>query len=146
MVKTAPDRPVSPSGWTVEPLDGEHVVVTAPDADEDAEHRWRTLADGGAEWAAPVLESPDGQESYPTGDVVVRFAEAPSDDELARWGEREHLSLVGRNRYVPEQASYRPERPASVFLPGLCARVESRPEVAAAWPGTRARYTRVGEG
>jgi hypothetical protein len=108
----------------------------------DPKDAWREVLarNPAAAWASPSFRDASGYELLPTGAVTVRFREKPSDKALAAFARQESLELERRTPLVPEQASFRPRRPREVYLPELVARLASRPDVAAAWPATKARY------
>lgn len=93
----------------------------------------------------PVLYDRDGAQHFPTGEVTVRFAEAPSDAELARFCEVQRLRLLRRNTFVAAQAVCAPASPSTDFLPKLVARVAAQPGVHRAWANTLSAYRRTGK-
>ena len=97
-------------------------------------------------WAEPLLVDEQGGEHLPTGEVSVRFHEAPSDEDLATFGERHGLEVRRRNEFVPEQASFAPVDPREAYLPDLVDTVREDPEVSEAWANTLSRYRRVADG
>ena len=104
---------------------------------------WKDIAaQTGAPWVAPVLVDERDHESYPTGELVVRFVEPPSDAELQRVEEAEQVRVMRRNQYVASQVVVAPAEPDGLYLPDLCARLERRHDVASAWLGTKSRYTK----
>jgi len=108
----------------------------------DPKAAWREVLarNPDAAWASPSFRDASGQELLPTGSVTVRFRKKPSDQALAAFAGQESLELERRTPLVPEQASFRPRQPREVYLPELVARLAGRPDVAAAWPATKARY------
>lgn len=111
----------------------------------DPKDAWREVLAKNPEvaWAAPSFRDASGNEMLPTGVVVVRFRKKPSATELAAFVKEESLELERRTPLVPEQASFRPRQPREVYLPELVARLARRPDVAAAWPATSARYRKA---
>ncbi|MGH9132762.1 MAG: hypothetical protein ACRDZZ_02410 [Ilumatobacteraceae bacterium] len=121
-------------------LDGDTDVVLVP---EHSRAGWEDVAElTGAPWVAPVLVDASDRESYPTGEVVVRFAEPPSDAELRRIERAEQVRAVRRNSYVASQVVFAPAQPEGMYLPDLCARLEQRHDVASVWLSTKSRYTK----
>jgi hypothetical protein len=108
----------------------------------DPRDAWREVLarNPDAAWASPSFRDASGHELLPTGAVTVRFREEPSEKALAAFARQESLELERRTPLVPEQASFRPKQPREVYLPELVARLAGRPDVAAAWPATKARY------
>ena len=92
----------------------------------------------------PVLYDRDGMSHYPTGEVTVRFAEAPSDADLARFCDRQRLRLLRRNAFVTQQVVCAPAAGAD-FLPDLVARIAAQPGVQRAWANTLSAYRRAGK-
>jgi hypothetical protein len=110
----------------------------------DPKNAWReVLENPEVAWAAPSFRDASGNELLPTGVVVVRFRKKPSATELAAFAKEESVELERRTPLVPEQASFRPRQPREVYLPELVARIARRPDVAAAWPATSARYRKA---
>jgi len=118
------------------------VVETNPTA--DAKAAWKDLVSrqSDAEWAAPVVTDDEGNESYPTGEITVRFKAAPSDDELQQFAADHGTTVARRNELQPAQAVLVPDEPRGTFLPEPCETIESDAEVEAAWPNTISRYRR----
>ena len=130
----------------VEEVDGADLaVVRVEPMEASARAAWERVLDSDAElpWAAPVLVDEEGHEQLPTGQVSVRFHNAPSDEELAAFAERHGLVLQGRNEYVPAQAVFTPADLRGTYLPELSERLAAAPEVAAAWITTLSQYRRV---
>src|SRR5262245_18738682 len=111
----------------------------------DPKDAWREVLarNPDAAWAAPSFRDASGHELLPTGVVTVRFRKQPGDKELAAFARQESLQPERRTPLVPEQASFRPRQPREVYLPELVARLAGRPDVAAAWPATKARYRKA---
>jgi hypothetical protein len=111
----------------------------------DPKDAWREVLAKNPEvaWAAPSFRDASGNELLPTGAVVVRFREKQTAKTLAAFAKEESVELERRTPLVPEQASFRPRQPREVYLPELVARLARRPDVAAAWPATSARYRRA---
>ena len=111
----------------------------------DPKQAWREVLARSPDvaWASPSFCDKSGNELLPTGAVVVRFHKEPSAKALGAFVKEESLELERRTPLVPEQASFRPRQPREVYLPELVARLARRPDVAAAWPATSARYRRA---
>ena len=111
----------------------------------DPKQAWREVLARSPDvaWASPSFRDKSGNELLPTGAVVVRFHKEPSAKALGAFVKEESLELERRTPLVPEQASFRPRQPREVYLPELVARLARRPDVAAAWPATSARYRRA---
>jgi hypothetical protein len=90
-------------------------------------------------WAAPTT----GDESFPTGEVTVRFAETPQPDGLDSFIEQHGLELRRRNEFTPEQIVVAPKAPAGAWLPDVVDRLNDDDAVAQAWPNTLSRYRRA---
>jgi hypothetical protein len=89
----------------------------------------------------PLLRDGDGVAHYPTGEVTVRFAQAPSDDALRAFAKAQRVTLARRNAIEPRQAVFAPV--AREWLPELVERLAAAPGVARAWPVTVSRYQRA---
>jgi hypothetical protein len=128
----------------VEPLGGDRGVVTTS-ADADPKVSWRRLVTGSGrpEWAAPVIEDEAGNESYPTGEVTVRFVTPPTDEQLEQLASEHGLRPARRNRYVPAQVAFAPAQPREVYLPELCEQLATTDGVASAWVNTTSAYRRT---
>lgn len=111
----------------------------------DPKQAWREVLARSPDvaWASPSFRDKSGNELLPTGAVVVRFHKEPSAKALGAFVKEESLELERRTPLVPEQASFRPRQPREVYLPELVTRLARRPDVAAAWPATSARYRRA---
>jgi hypothetical protein len=111
----------------------------------DPKDAWSEVLEKNPEvaWASPSFRDASGNELLPTGAVVVRFRKEPSATALGAFVKEESLELERRTPLVPEQASFRPRQPREVYLPELVARIARRPDVAAAWPATSARYRKA---
>lgn len=131
-------------------------VQLAPQGDERAEPvlvsqegdqraGWRQLLEeyGDAEWVAPVQADSSGAISIPTGEVTVRFHEAPTDDAAEAFARRHGAQVTRRAEYQPKQVVLVPEDRRGTFLPELCAQLESESDVERAWPNTVSRYRRA---
>jgi hypothetical protein len=98
----------------------------------------------GAEVAlAPALVDEEQNIRLPTGTVIARFAQDPTDAELAAFGDELGLRVVERNKFVPKQVSFRPEK-HDAFLPELVDRVRrARPGLVNVWADTLSQYQRA---
>jgi hypothetical protein len=127
--------------FELEPVDAHTEVVAVR---EGSGAGWEDVAAAmGAPWVAPVMVDSRHVESYPTGEVTVRFAERPSDAELRDLERVADVRVVRRNEYVDSQVSVAPAGTAGVYLPDLCAQIQERDGVATAWLSTRSRYTKA---
>ena len=117
--------------------------VLRVDDSGDARSNWkRVLEDPQVEWAAPVLEGPDGSAHLPTGEVTVRFEESPTLAQLRTFAEDHGLVLKRQNDLAPQQAVFAPQRLAETFLPDLIDNLEKARGVETAWANTLSRYRR----
>ena len=130
-----------PPGFATESVDDNTEVVEVPTSSSAG---WRDVAEAtGAPWVAPVLVDGSDNESYPTGEVTVRFNQAPSASDLERFEKDAGLRLVRRNEYVDTQVVLAPIDPDQIYLPDLCAELQRRDDVAVAWLSTRSRYSKA---
>lgn len=121
----------------------EAAVVAGADPSADAKAAWKSHVahQSDAEWATPVITDDEGNESYPTGEITVRFKVAPSDRELHRFATEHDTTVARRNELEPAQAVLVPDESGAV-LPELCESIEGNDAVEAAWPNTVSRYYR----
>src|SRR5262249_29262373 len=121
------------------------IVVRPRKAARDPKETWREVLEGAPEleWAAPVLVDEHGDTHYPTGDVTVRFGQAPSDPELAAFAEAHSLRLMRRNEFVAAQVSFSPVDPRATYLPDLVGVLTRAHGVRIAWANTVSRYHRL---
>lgn len=107
---------------------------------------WQTAARelGDETGLFPVLYDRDGLPHYPTGEVTVRFEATPSDSDLRRFCEEQHLCLLRRNEFVAQQVVFEPAALASEYLPDLVSRISAQAGVHAAWANTLSCYRRSG--
>ena len=145
VVPTAGRRTVDRSGdaaarFELEPVDAHTEVVAVR---EGSGAGWEDVAAAmGAPWVAPVLVDSRDAESYPTGELTVRFAARPSDADLRDLERVADVKVVRRNEYVDSQVSVAPAGSSGVYLPDLCDQIRGRDGVATAWMSTRSRYTK----
>ena len=135
---------------TLAPSPNEFVVrrpSTRPAADGDwtlvdaATGTWVLRARSARTDLLPLLRDRDGAAHYPTGEVTVRFARAPSDDALRKFAKAQRVTLARRNALEPRQAVFAPA--AREWLPDLVDRLAAAPGVTRAWPVTVSRYERA---
>jgi hypothetical protein len=93
-------------------------------------------------WAAPTIDEA-GQESYPSGEVSIRFAAPLEAAELDTFVKRHSLELRRRNEFIPEQVVVAPTTGGKTWLPDLIQDLNSAKVVAKAWPNTLSRYKRA---
>ncbi len=137
---------LSPLG-TVAPLEGNDrlLLLSIPaDAAGDAESRWtharELLGDLGT--IQPVLLDEAGEAHFPTGEISVRFHEAPADDRLQQFAEEHGLRLRDRNEFVPQQAVFQPADPSSSYLPKVMQELTETQDTKAVWANTLTRFRR----
>lgn len=120
----------------VEPLDGTDLFVA------DAPDPRAVVEQGEVAWAAPILGEGD-QESYPTGDVTIRFNSPPDASALESFAQKHAVTVQRRNEFIPEQVVVTPSEPRGTWLPDLVDRLNGEQHVAKAWPNTLSAYRRV---
>ena len=98
---------------------------------------------GEGESVQPVLLDESGSPQYPTGEVVIRFREAPSAARLKEFAEAHGLRLRGRNEYVPQQAIFELSEEAGSYLPKVVEEVAGEEDVERAWANTLAHFERL---
>lgn len=92
-------------------------------------------------WAAPTIEDV-GEESYPSGEVSIRFEASLDDADLDSFVKQHELEFRRQNEFVPEQVVVAPTRKRKTWLPDLIQSLNSERVVAKAWPNTLSRYRR----
>ena len=96
----------------------------------------------GIAWAAPTIGG-EGEESYPTGEVSVRFGLPLEPEDIDEFVRKHGLEVRRRNEFVPEQVVVAPTEARGTWLPDLVERLNDEGVVAKAWPNTQSRYRRV---
>ena len=126
----------------VERFDGKPELLLLHHAASDPRDGWLEVVSvlEPSEGATPVLLDEDGGEHFPTGEILVRFETAPTDDELARFAGEHNLEAPRRNAYAPEQASFRPR--GRSYLPDLVGSIGQASGVRRAWAGILSRFRR----
>lgn len=111
----------------------------------DARSGWQAAARSlhGKGVVLPVLRDRDGVVHYPTGEVTVRFDEAPNDTALDAFAREHRLRLSRRNPFEARQAVFEPAATPADYLPDLVARLAKAPGVVRAWANTASPYTRA---
>ena len=129
----------------VQPLAGAGALLLTLPAVGDARSVWSRAREaiGPAGTVQPVLLDEDGGPHYPTGEVSVRFLEAPDEEELRRFAARHGLRLVRRNEFVPQQAVFQPLDSSGSYLPELVEKLEGEEGTRAAWANTLSQYQRA---
>jgi hypothetical protein len=129
----------------VQPLAGADALLLMLPAAGDARSVWSRAQEavGSAGTVQPVLLDEEGGPHYPTGEVSVRFWEAPEDEELRRFAARHDLRLVRRNEFVPQQAVFQPLDSSGSYLPELVEKLEGEEGTRAAWANTLSQYQRA---
>lgn len=82
----------------------------------------------------PALEDNEGKVQFPTGTIVVRFAESPSDEALDAFAREHRLELLERNPYLPVQVTFAPQADEAEYLPDVVERLEGDWRTHRAWP------------
>jgi hypothetical protein len=105
---------------------------------------WRQVNNivGGEAVVVPILQDTEGRKLLPTGQIEVRFKEAPDTARLNAFAKRHALKLIGPNRWNPQQASFAIEPKDERFLLKITEALEADAEAETAWPDTRSAYQR----
>lgn len=139
---TAP-RPASRRGAHVESLSDSAAVV---EVSATSKLGWSDIAERfQAPWIAPVVVDDRELESYPTGELTVRFTHPPTPEQLKEVTENLSLKLQRRNSYIDTQMVFAPREPATpagdaVYLPDVCTALMERDDVASTWMVTTSHY------
>lgn len=131
---------------TIEELEGtDTALVRIKNGEEDPKSVWMKLIERVQNdecWVAPILIDTLSQEHFPTGDVSVRFDHIPTDQELDVFAQSHNLTLEGKNKYINQQAKFRPIQDRVAYLPDLVDSLAREKGVARAWANTLSRYSR----
>ena len=104
--------------------------------------RARKLIGEGAR-VQPALVGESGDQQYPTGQIVIRFHETPTDAHLKKFAKAHELSLLKRNDYVPQQATFQLNEAGVQYLPDLVRKLAQAKNVKSVWPDTLAYFKRA---
>jgi len=119
-------------------------LLTVTNSPGEPRSRWASLVEQFDDIAfLPILIDRQDQPHYPTGHITVRFAKAPSDEELQTLAVKYRLQLRERNKYDPLQASFTPKDLRSVYLPEIISEVSRSDNVSSAWANVRSRHRLV---
>jgi hypothetical protein len=136
-------RAGAPGEWTLVDAASDTWLWRMP-ARRDSREAWeaavRSLRGG---VVLPVLRDRDGVAHYPTGEVTVRFDDAPSDAALDAFARKQRLRLKRRNAYEARQAVFEPASAPQDWLPDVVARLAKALGVMRAWANTASPYTRA---
>lgn len=139
VVKSTSVLPPSEDGQlqSIEPLEDTGLFVAdAHDPQAVVEHSEQIA------WAAPLLGDGPEEESYPTGELSIRFSSPLQAADLRSFVSRYGLEFVRQNEFVPEQVVVAPLHPHRAWLPTILDQLNLEAVVARAWPNTLARYQR----
>lgn len=130
----------------VRPLEGSDrlLLLSVPAEAGNPETRWADVREllGERGTVQPVLLDELGEAHVPTGEISVRFHEAPPDDRLEEFAAEHGLRLRNRNELVPQQAVFRPAVPSS-YLPRLVQELAQMEIIKAVWANTLIRFRRA---
>ncbi|HKI01560.1 MAG TPA: hypothetical protein VKK31_06235 [Thermoanaerobaculia bacterium] len=133
---------------SVKPLEGSEglLLLSIPADAGDPETRWVRAQEllGELGTVQPVLLDELGEAHFPTGEISVRFHEAPPDDRLQEFAAEHGLRLRDRNEFVPQQAVFRPASPSASYLPKLVQELAGTKDTQKVWANTLTRFRRAG--
>ncbi len=117
------------------------VAPSAATSTAEAAWEWLIARVGPTVSVLPIEEDSSG--GYPTGQIGVRFDKSHTVSDLKKLAKRLDLEFLGKNEYVPEQATFRIAKRKSVWMPGVMKALES-PElgVQKAWPESIRQFKR----
>jgi hypothetical protein len=92
---------------------------------------------------APLLTDDEGNRLFPTGRLVVRFDERPSDQTLLDLAERHGVEFAQRNKWAERQAEFEVPKTDERFLPDIAAALNEEKGVTNAWQEVQAAFRRV---
>jgi hypothetical protein len=131
----------------VTPLEGSNrlLLLSIPAEACNPETRWAHVREllGELGTVQPVLLDDFGDAHVPTGEISVRFHEAPPDDRLEEFAAEHGLRLRNRNEFVPQQAVFRPASPSTSYLPRLVQELAQTKDTKAVWANTLTRFHRA---
>jgi hypothetical protein len=107
---------------------------------------WRQLRERvGSEFAVdPVFVDDQGNLSYSTGAIAVRFRTPPTEQQLSHCRAKFGLALKNRNKYVPTQFVFEPLSNDDRFLPDVLEALrQDEPEIQTAWAETKSQFERA---
>lgn len=132
---------------SAKPLEGSErlLLLSLPAENGDPEARWALAQEllGELGTVQPVLLDETGEAHFPTGEISVRFHEAPPDDRLQEFAAEHGLRLRDRNEFVPQQAVFRPAAPSTTYLPKVVQELAETKDAKAVWANTLTRFRRV---
>jgi hypothetical protein len=134
---------IKPAG-KLEDLAGDQAIEPLADTGlfvADASDPKAVFAGGGIAWAAPVIGEGE-DDSYPTGEVSVRFEPSVDAATIDSFVAKHSLELRSRNEFVPTQITVAPSEPSGTWLPDLVESLNEEPRVSRAWPNTLSTYRR----
>lgn len=110
----------------------------------DAETAWSRAREllGEIGKVHPVLIDEMGHPHFPTGEISIRFHEAPADERLQEFAVEHGLRLRDRNEFVPQQAVFRAADPSASYLPKLVQDLAAQDDTKAVWANTLTRFQR----
>jgi hypothetical protein len=111
---------------------------------EDPRALWERInnAVGPEAVVAPLLVDGEGNRLFPTGRLLVRFEERPTDDRLSAFAERHEVELNQRNKWAERQAEFTVTTKDNRFLPDIAGEMSKDPGVTKAWPEVQAAFRR----
>ncbi|HKV07837.1 MAG TPA: hypothetical protein VJ725_06860 [Thermoanaerobaculia bacterium] len=130
----------------VTPLEGSNrLLLSIPAEADNPETRWAHVREllGELGTVQPMLLDELGEAHVPTGEISVRFHEAPPDDRLEEFAAEHGLRLRNRNEFVPQQAVFRPAAPSASYLPRLVQELARIEVIKAVWANTLTRFHRA---
>jgi hypothetical protein len=138
-------RRLTPLG-NITPIEGsDRLLLSIPADSGNPETRWAQAQEllGELGTVQPLLLDELGEAHFPTGEISVRFHEAPPDDRLEEFAAEHGLRLRDRNELVPQQAVFRPAVPSSSYLPRLVQELAQMEVIKAVWANTLIRFRRA---
>lgn len=123
------------------------LLLQTRETDSDPEAAWRSVSEALEETGSvqPVLLDETGESHYPTGEVTVRFYQAPTDEELRQFAGRHNLRFRNRNRFIPQQVVFDVADVDKRYLPKIIEEVAEQDKVKTAWANTLSQYKRVSQ-
>lgn len=119
------------------------ILTVDSEPTNDSKDAWKSVYNtlGDCFRVYPVVKNEEGSKKYPTGSIVVRFPDAPGDEDLQEWARNHELLVKERNDYVPKQVSFVPSGQECHFLPEVFDSVRNDPDLRV-WLDTLSSYRR----
>jgi hypothetical protein len=142
-----PKLPGLPAGLPAEAAGSTGLFVFQPSTPtSDPREEWHKLMNefgDDIDFAAPVVVDDQGQQSLPTGKIVLQFQDPPSGEALRQFENSYGLKYLATNEFKGEQLTFEARDNRETYQPELIERLKDDRNIKLAVPETMARYRRV---